>query len=710
MCDVVLVFPPDYREVNEPCVNLPPLKAYLQSKGISVYQIDSNIEFYDYMSDKKGFSKLYDLCKNEFDKLNESEKLGAHEQFVYKDLCWIATSDKEKLIKIIEEAKNGLKDKTQFYSFNKYSENKKVMNSLMRAIGSLSALSKKNFSLESDEKIRSVLKENTPYHDYIKNVLLKEILDKSPKLVNVTIVAEGQLVPSILIAYYLKKFNIHVNISGYYITMLRDMFKTKDSIFNFLDSLVLFEEEMPLLKLVDFLISGKGDLENVDNLVYIKDGKVKFNKIGEPVLLDQLPVPDFDDLYFEKYFVPETAIPISTSRGCYWNKCKFCSFGKGVKKYDYRNAKLVAEDIAKIKEKYGTKIFLFFDVIVRPDYMVELADEIIDRGIEIYWTGVTRISEVFSKLNSEKIFKSGCRMLEFELESSREETHKEMNTGITLDKAKVCLKNTSDAGIVNSACLLYGLPGESYNTYKKTNDFIIENKDIINAIIAFTYNFTRNTVLWDEQKDYKLSLKENVFSVSYQDYNSQKGEDWKNREEGIFDLYSKTMKCYPSFFISYLPIIYYVKHYGISNSDNLVTKANVKEEMSKDLIPVLSNTKIVELNYDLLDLRKKFIYSRSGQTPFKLVDDINKSSEKIRYIFNMKKNIFVILDSKFDVIKKYINQGNKSIQQISEMFAKDYNINYNFAFVNVMGIIGKYKDVFDFNRPKEDSVKFAMKK
>ncbi|MEN8906582.1 MAG: radical SAM protein [Clostridiales bacterium] len=250
-----------------------------------------------------------------------------------------------------------------------------------------------------------------------------------------------------------------------------------------------------MLQLTKKLIKGES-ISLVNNLIYINNGKVETTTYAVPIPMDELPNPDFDDLNFKNYFAPEFALPIITSRGCYWGNCKFCSLHKSSKIYNQKSANLIAEDLGKLVKKYNTNIVLFFDTVMKPNNMLDMADEIIKKKINIYWTCVTKFESVFTKENSKKLYKSGCRMLEFEYESCDKKTHKFMDTGIDLKTTENYLKNTASAGIINTICVLYGLPGENFSDYVRTNDMIISKKETIHSVITFTYNLTRDSILW----------------------------------------------------------------------------------------------------------------------------------------------------------------------------------------------------------------------
>jgi radical SAM superfamily enzyme YgiQ (UPF0313 family) len=116
-----------------------------------------------------------------------------------------------------------------------------------------------------------------------------------------------------------------VVVGGHIITALSDVLKKYNELFDhFFDSAVLNEGERPLLKLVENISQGKA-LDDVPNLIYSDNGKIRANDIMLPEHINSLPTPCFDGLPFDLYLNPEIVLPISSSRGCYWGKCAFCS-------------------------------------------------------------------------------------------------------------------------------------------------------------------------------------------------------------------------------------------------------------------------------------------------------------------------------------------------------------------------------------------------
>ena len=108
------------------------------------------------------------------------------------------------------------------------------------------------------------------------------------------------------------------------------------NVFHQADFAIWGEGEYPLFHLIEALKEGK-DLNKVPQLVYRDKDIVSTHQSQERVTLDEYPFADHSDYFsaLEK-FVPGTTrvmVPIWGSRGCPWNKCKFCVLNE---KYSYR--------------------------------------------------------------------------------------------------------------------------------------------------------------------------------------------------------------------------------------------------------------------------------------------------------------------------------------------------------------------------------------
>jgi radical SAM superfamily enzyme YgiQ (UPF0313 family) len=141
------------------------------------------------------------------------------------------------------------------------------------------------------------------------------------------------------------------------------------------------EGEYPLLRLCEALERDTFDPETVPRMIH-RDGDslLETRGSGELLALDSGISPDFSD-FIETIGDKASAVqfPLESSRGCYWNKCKFCCFAAGAR---YRKKPLVniIEEIEKLYFDQHIESFRFVDTNVvgqSIDKFEELLDAVI---------------------------------------------------------------------------------------------------------------------------------------------------------------------------------------------------------------------------------------------------------------------------------------------------------------------------------------------
>ncbi len=91
--------------------------------------------------------------------------------------------------------------------------------------------------------------------------------------------------------------------------------------------------------------------------------------------INDLPCPDFEETYFDKYFWPECVLPLLTSRGCYWGRCTFCDHSHIYQGYyQKRDKENVISDINYLIKRHGVKYFNFHDEAIKPSALTELVE------------------------------------------------------------------------------------------------------------------------------------------------------------------------------------------------------------------------------------------------------------------------------------------------------------------------------------------------
>lgn len=258
------------------------------------------------------------------------------------------------------------------------------------------------------------------------------------------------------------------------------------------DFVVYGEGEYTMLELCEAIAKNKPK-DSIRGLGFKENGKIRINP-PRPLIenLDELPFPAL-------HLVPVTKYPrkgefsgnipvgqVSTSRGCPFN-CAFCSntyvWGR---KYRYRSAENVLEEIKIHVEKYGAKGIYFREdcLTINRKRVIDICEGIKKEGLDIKLDCESRVDTIDRELL--KIMReAGCENLWFGVESGNQKTLDMMNKGITLEQTKTAFKWCKEVGIKTGASIMLGIPYETIEDMKRTIQFVKE----INATYVMTNIF-----------------------------------------------------------------------------------------------------------------------------------------------------------------------------------------------------------------------------
>ncbi|MDG1929539.1 MAG: radical SAM protein, partial [Nitrospinaceae bacterium] len=439
---IYLVFPTSWHP-SQPYLSLPSLKAFLNQNGVhDVIQRDLAIELLNDLCTWEKTKPLYERIIRELNELSSRPRLTQVE------------SEKFAKLREAEEIVMALKDQIdsavnsqrspEFYEIDQYMENLKVMDvwldnilapyypSQLTVIGS-----QMRFSPYSSKEVIDSFShpEENFFYDLYEKWYLDDILKEDIDIFGISITSVEQIISGLTLAYLVKKNRpeIHITVGGSVFTKLVDRLeKDASPLFDFVDSFVVHEGETPLLRLVEHL-RGDGDLSKVPNLIYREKGIVKVNRPFAKEELNALPTPDFDGLPLDLYLSPTRVLPVMGSRGCYWEKCAFCSIPFDHMDFHVRYAENVVNDFKVLQEKYNCDHFFFTDEALPINFLRTFAAKIIEQKIDVQWTGELKFEKSLLKDDRiELLYKSGCRKLIFGLESYNQRVLDAMKKGVEL--------------------------------------------------------------------------------------------------------------------------------------------------------------------------------------------------------------------------------------------------------------------------------------
>jgi len=227
------------------------------------------------------------------------------------------------------------------------------------------------------------------------------------------------------------------------------------------------------------LVSGK-DPSAIQGLSWRRDGKAVHNPDRELIAdLDVLPMAAYHLLPMDRYFPAVgsyknlPAISMVTSRGCP-GKCTFCyqPFGSLIRQ---RSPGKIFDEMTHLIRTYGIREISFYDdnfTTLKPRIR-ELCRMLIDAKVPVTWSCFSRVDWADEGL-LKTMRRAGCRQVMYGIESGDQRILDAIRKQTTLEKIRRAVQWTRDARIEVRAAFIFGNPGETEETMKKTIDFAIE--------------------------------------------------------------------------------------------------------------------------------------------------------------------------------------------------------------------------------------------
>ena len=187
----------------------------------------------------------------------------------------------------------------------------------------------------------------------------------------------------------------------------------------YVDFVIRGQGEKTIVELVEALKNRKFD--NIDGLVYKKNGKIMINNPRKIESLDSFPFLDYE-IFMDCYKVKKVGLLIyCSSRGCPF-ECTFCSVSNFYeKRYLSYSLDRFLSDIAKIVKQYNPEHIYFWDdnFFVSEDRVRGFMNDYLKNGYKFEWSAFSRC-EVFSiekKDFLKDLVKCNCKRILFGAES-----------------------------------------------------------------------------------------------------------------------------------------------------------------------------------------------------------------------------------------------------------------------------------------------------
>ena len=216
--------------------------------------------------------------------------------------------------------------------------------------------------------------------------------------------------------------------------------------------------------------------------------------------------PAYDFIAKDKYLYCNI---IHTSRGCPF-RCDFCYNSAAQRSYVNRDAEDVLQDIKAVKSKHI--MFIDDNFAGNPVWLKDFLHRLITLNIK--WNAAVSLNALLDEELLDLMKSSGCQGLFVGFESiqadSINDVHKIQNNINTYEKA---IKMAHDRGIMINASFVFGLDGDTPETFKSTLDWIVKNK--IETVTSHILTPYPGTALYD-----RLKKEGRIISSDLSEYNT----------------------------------------------------------------------------------------------------------------------------------------------------------------------------------------------
>jgi anaerobic magnesium-protoporphyrin IX monomethyl ester cyclase len=482
---VMLIFPPPWTPAM-PHLALPVLTSVLRSHNVEVVQRDLNLETYDTVLSRTYLEQSLERLRADY-----ARGRGRSRTVALREKIEWAFAEGPRLAGQIESAKAVFRSPAFYDGESSLEAFTVIMQSLELASlpfhpAQLDFLYYQNASpVDSSRYLLQGARD--PQHnlflDIFQRGIVSDIVREHPDIVGISIPTMGQMLAGMTLAHLIKQSGLdcHITVGGPHISMLREQIPQAPVLFDLIDSAVIFDGEIPLLRLAEAL-DGDAKLDNVPNLIYKASDQIRVNPVHTHPEASTMLLPDFDGLPLDRYLVPDLVLPLVTAHGCYHGLCAFCNVGYGAGKgFSPLMVEQLVDQISALQKKYGVRHIFFTDEAIPPRTMRLLSARLAELGSPVDWCSCARLERVISAELLQSMARGGCRMLFYGLETASERMIQHMVKGTQLEMMSRILKEGTQAGIWNHTFFFFGFPTETMKDAQETVNYLYAHQDSVHS-------------------------------------------------------------------------------------------------------------------------------------------------------------------------------------------------------------------------------------
>jgi hypothetical protein len=490
----------------------------------NVVQRDANAEFVDWCLSERTFINLIAECRDRTKRLGAQMALRPEEQGQFyelwcrRDISWGEVAGAVGIQRTLD----------RFLEFEAYSRSVQVIGDYFRLIGALSypaaiddfvLISNGRFSFTSfDDLLNENLSHQVcwPFYRFLDEIWANDAHIAATACLGISIAYQHQLYHALALARWFrgrwpgkKLFLGGTEISQIY-RSVRDR-EALRSFFSLCDGFVVGEAETAICELADcgFDVAPGSNIRNLVTFDRTRDRLYLPQKIFYEDLRCIAP-PRYEQVW-DLYLSPVRAINYSPTRGCYWNRCTYCSYGLNedgpTAPWRVRPIELAAQELANTAEQQNINYVYFAVDAISPAYLDRLADALLERNTKFKWSAELRLEKVFQRDLCSKLARSGCVSALFGMESGCQRVLDAMDKGTKVDHMRESMRYFADAGIAVQLMTFSGFPTETHEDRVETLRFLEKSSEFWSNGGLGSFVLLDGSIIAKEPQRFGLQLK-----------------------------------------------------------------------------------------------------------------------------------------------------------------------------------------------------------
>ncbi|MHA1791489.1 MAG: B12-binding domain-containing radical SAM protein [Promethearchaeota archaeon] len=220
------------------------------------------------------------------------------------------------------------------------------------------------------------------------------------------------------------------------------------------------------------------ELETLNGQISFLDDKGQCIIQGKPVSresLDNLPFPARYIPPINKETVVHEIADIIVNRGCP-NKCIFCSRQALFKETRFRSPENIIKEIEDVHDFGNYHYYNLYDNLTISSRFLKKLLKLMIKNDKIYlpWGAELRVDKLDEE-DAKLLNEANCKLIATGIESANQEILRMAGKFQSIEKVKRGLELVKSHDIAVQAYFVVGLPGETFETFNQTIEFIIDS-------------------------------------------------------------------------------------------------------------------------------------------------------------------------------------------------------------------------------------------